>query len=111
MLNDAVQHRQDEAECSTRLYDLVQMLAREEQPAKLWKPQDSLVRKAKEIMYCSTADVLKLDDLSAEFGLSKFQFIREFKACAGISPYQFFLNCKVEHARQVLEKQRTSTPL
>ncbi|WP_427180404.1 AraC family ligand binding domain-containing protein [Paenibacillus sp. TC-CSREp1] len=106
MLNDAVQHRQDEAECSTRLYDLVQMLAREEQPAKLWEPQDSLVRKAKEIMFCSTANVLKLDDLSAEFGLSKFQFIREFKACAGISPYQFFLNCKVEHARQALEKQK-----
>jgi AraC-like DNA-binding protein len=82
------------------------MLAQEEQPAKLWKPQDSIVRKAKEIMFCSTADVLKLDDLSAEFGLSKFQFIREFKAHAGISPYQFFLNCKVEHARQSLEKHK-----
>lgn len=106
MLNNAVQHRQDEAECSTRLFDLVNMLAQEEQPARLWKPQDSLVRKAKEMMFCSTADVLKLDDLSAAFGLSKFQFIREFKAHTGFSPYQFFLNCKVEHARQSLEKHK-----
>lgn len=48
MLNDAVQRRQDEAECSSRLYDLVQLLAEEEQPSTLRKPQDGLVRKAVE---------------------------------------------------------------
>ncbi|WP_339306169.1 AraC family transcriptional regulator [Paenibacillus sp. FSL R5-0519] len=106
MLNDAVQHRQDEAECSERVFDLVHLLAQKEMDTKLWLPQDSLVRKAKEIMFCSTEDVLKLDNLSSEFGMSKFQFIREFKAQAGISPYQFFLNCKVERARQSIEKQK-----
>ncbi|MNL71133.1 transcriptional activator FtrA [compost metagenome] len=50
--------------------------------------------------------VLKLDDLCQEFGLSKYQFIREFKSHAGISPYQFFLNCKVERAKQAIERSR-----
>jgi AraC-like DNA-binding protein len=50
--------------------------------------------------------VLKLDDLSQEFDMSKYQFIREFKHHTGISPYQFFLNCKVEHAKQFIEKNK-----
>lgn len=57
-------------------------------------------------MYCSLEHVLKLDDLCKEFGLSKYQFIREFKTHTGISPYQFFLNCKVEHAKQSIEKTK-----
>ncbi|MDN8588629.1 AraC family transcriptional regulator [Paenibacillus sp. 11B] len=106
MLNEAVQNGQDEAKCSELFFDLVQLLSQSEMETKLWRPQDNLVRKAKEMMFCSIEDVLKLDDLCAEFNMSKFQFIREFKSHAGISPYQFFLNCKVEHARQSIEKHK-----
>ncbi|EPR37679.1 Helix-turn-helix, AraC domain-containing protein [Desulfovibrio sp. X2] len=48
---------------------------------------------------------LRLDDLSREVGMSKYHFIRHFKAATGISPYQFFLNCKVEHAKRLLESE------
>ncbi|CAH1204942.1 MULTISPECIES: AraC family transcriptional regulator [Paenibacillus] len=103
-LNDAVQ-RQDEPLCSELLLDLVHFLARSETRSPALRPHHEFVRKAKEIMFCSTDDVLQLEALCSEFGMSKYKFIREFKALSGISPYQFFLNCKVERARHVIERQ------
>jgi len=67
---------------------------------------NTLIKKAKEMIYFSIDNVLRLDDICKEFGMSKFQFIRAFKANTGISPYQFFLNCKVEHAKQLIEKNK-----
>ncbi|MGF9698479.1 MULTISPECIES: AraC family transcriptional regulator [Paenibacillus] len=106
MLNNAVQNGQDEAKCSELLFGLVHLLSRSEIDTNTSGPRDGLVRKAKEMMFCRFDDVLKLDDLCSEFNMSKFQFIREFKSQAGISPYQFFLNCKVERARQAIEKHK-----
>ncbi len=70
-------------------------------------PQDdALTRRAKQMIRDSLGKVLSLDDLSGEFGMSKFRFIRAFKAGAGVSPYQYFLNCKVERAKQLIETTR-----
>ncbi|WP_318781020.1 helix-turn-helix domain-containing protein [Paenibacillus sp. OAS669] len=44
--------------------------------------------------------------MCTELTLSKFQFIRLFKAHTGISPYQYFLNCKVERAKQLIEQNK-----
>jgi AraC-like DNA-binding protein len=51
-------------------------------------------------------NVLRLDDICREFDISKFQFIRMFKSSTGISPYQYFLNCKVELAKQLIERNK-----
>lgn len=51
-------------------------------------------------------NVLKLDEVCKELDLSKFQFIRFFKAHTGIPPYQYFLNCKIERAKHLIEKNR-----
>lgn len=106
MLNHAVQSGQDEAKCSELLFSLVHLLSQSEIDTYIPGTRDGLVRKAKEMMFSRFDDVLKLDDLCTEFNMSKFQFIREFKSHSGISPYQFFLNCKVEHARQAIEKHK-----
>jgi transcriptional regulator GlxA family with amidase domain len=50
--------------------------------------------------------VLKLDEICKDLNLSKFQFIRLFKAHTGITPYQYFLNLKVERAKQLIEKNK-----
>ncbi|WP_338540414.1 AraC family transcriptional regulator [Paenibacillus tundrae] len=105
-VNDAVQHGRDEALCSELLLNLASLLARENEVTVPHRATSSLVRTAKEMMFYSIDDVLKLDDLCTQLGMSKYQFIREFKAQAGISPYQFFLNCKVERARQSLENDK-----
>lgn len=104
-LSQAVQNGTDESRSSELLLQLVQLLSHTEvQTAR--RTNNAFVTKAKEMMYCSLDHVLKLDDLAREFNLSKYQFIREFKTQAGTSPYQFFLNCKVEHAKQSIEKNK-----
>ncbi|MEK3878424.1 helix-turn-helix domain-containing protein [Paenibacillus sp. FSL M7-0420] len=104
-LSHAVQSGADESLSSELLIQLANRLSHTEiQTAR--RMNNAFATKAKEMMYCSLDHVLKLDDLAREFNLSKYQFIREFKAHTGTSPYQFFLNCKVEHAKQFIEKNK-----
>jgi Transcriptional regulator containing an amidase domain and an AraC-type DNA-binding HTH domain len=70
------------------------------------KKDDVLIKKAKEIMYYSLENVLQLDEICQELNLSKFKFIRIFKANTGLSPYQYFLNCKISLAKRLIEKNR-----
>lgn len=91
--------------CSELLFTLVHLVSNTEIVTDR-RTNNKFLKKAKEMMYCSLDHVLKLDDLCTEFGLSKYQFIREFKTQTGISPYQFFLNCKVERAKQSIERTK-----
>ncbi|QKJ22183.1 AraC family transcriptional regulator [Poseidonibacter lekithochrous] len=61
------------------------------------------IKKAKEIIYYNLGEVLDIDEISKELNISKFQFIRTFKANTGITPYQYFLNCKIIHAKKHLD--------
>lgn len=70
------------------------------------KIDSMFTKRAKEMMHGHLDHVLRLDELSSQFGMSKYQFIRSFKANMGISPYQYYLNCKVEHAKQLIEDTR-----
>jgi len=58
------------------------------------------------MLHANLEQVLKLDEISNELHLSKFKFIHFFKENTGISPYQYFLNCKIELAKQLIEKNR-----
>ncbi|WP_175438253.1 hypothetical protein [Fusibacter sp. 3D3] len=49
---------------------------------------------------------MKLEVLSNEFNMSKFQFIRAFKEATGISPYGYYLNSKIEFARRLIEEKK-----
>ncbi len=61
------------------------------------------VRRAVEMMHDNFEFPLKLDEICTEVQLSKYHFIRQFKAIKGLSPYQFFLNRRTEHAKKLLE--------
>lgn len=71
-----------------------------------YKKDNALIIKAKDMICCNLKNVLRLDDICKELDMSKFKFIRLFKANTGISPYQYFLNYKVDHARKLIEKNR-----
>lgn len=71
-----------------------------------YKKENLFIKKAKEMIYYELDDVLNIDEISAKLSLSKFQFIRMFKANTGITPYQFFLNCKLIHAKKYLEQTK-----
>ena len=70
------------------------------------KKDNALIRKAKDMLHTNLENIIKLDEICKELNLSKFQFIRLFKAHTGISPYQYFLNCKIERAKQLIEKNK-----
>ncbi|PTM58793.1 helix-turn-helix protein [Desmospora activa DSM 45169] len=65
---------------------------------------NTFIEKAKDLLHGNLKNVLRLDEISGKLGISKYQFIRSFKAQTGISPYQYFLNSKIEHAKQLIEK-------
>ncbi|AIQ47997.1 AraC family transcriptional regulator [Paenibacillus sp. FSL R7-0273] len=107
-LSGAVQSGREDALSAELLLSLIERLARtaDDTAASRSGTDNRFIGQAKEMMLGSLGDVLKLDELCLAFGMSKFQFIRGFKQHAGISPYQFFLNCKIEHARRSIERTK-----
>ncbi len=103
-LSHAILNEKDEAVCSELLLSLTDRLIHENLSTD-YKKDNILIRKAKEIIHTNLQIVLKLDEICKELDLSKFKFIRLFKAHTGISPYQYFLNCKLERAKQIIEKK------
>ena len=102
-LANAIFSEKDEAYCSELLLSLTDSLIQTNLSTDD-KKDNTLVRKAKDMLHTNLENVLKLDEISKELHLSKFQFIRLFNAHTGITPYQYFLNCKIEHAKQLIEK-------
>ncbi|MFM1654599.1 AraC family transcriptional regulator [Brevibacillus sp. B_LB10_24] len=101
----AIFTHEDESVCSELLLALGDHFSQTEM-SNVFRKNHTLIDKAKEMIYFSLDNVLRLDDICRELGMSKFQFIRMFKADTGISPYQYFLNCKVEHAKRLIEKNK-----
>ena len=104
-LSNAIQNGEEEALCSELLLALVENF----QSTNIFrdcKRDTKQTQKAKEMIYAKIDDVISLDELCKEFSISKYQFIRSFKANAGISPYQYFIFCKVNRAKQLLEEKR-----
>ena len=102
-LSNAILSEKDEALCSELLLSLTDSLIQTNLSTD-YKKDNALIRKAKDMLHTNLENVLKLDEICKELNLSKFQFIRLFKAHTGITPYQYFLNCKIERAKQLIEK-------
>jgi AraC-like DNA-binding protein len=104
-LSNAILSEKDEALCNELLVSLTDNLIQTNHSTDN-KKDNALIRKAKDMIHSNLENVLTLDEICIELNLSKFQFIRLFKAHTGISPYQYFLNCKIERAKQLIEKNR-----
>lgn len=104
-LSDAIMSEKDEALCNELFINLTDSLVQTKFSTDD-KKENGLIRKAKDMLHANLDHVLKLDEISSELHLSKFQFIRLFKAHTGISPYQYFLIAKVERAKSLIEKNK-----
>jgi AraC family transcriptional regulator len=51
---------------------------------------------------------LQLQEMAKQVHLSPFHFARQFKRTLGISPYQFVLQLKIEHAKMTMKKCKGS---
>lgn len=104
-LSHAVLQEAEEALCSELLVNLIGNF----NPHTLLvdvKKENKRIQTAKDMIQARVETVLSLEEICQELALSKFQFIRLFKANTGISPYQYFIFCKVNYARQLLEERR-----
>ncbi|MCR8658796.1 helix-turn-helix transcriptional regulator [Paenibacillus endoradicis] len=104
-LSKAILSDKDEAYCSELLLSLTDSLIHNNLCAD-YKKDNELIRKAKDMLHNNLENVLKLEEICKELNLSKFQFIRWFSTHTGITPYQYFLNCKIERAKQLLDNNR-----
>lgn len=104
-LANAILKEQDEALCSELFISLTDTLIQTNLSTPFTK-DNALITKAKDIIRSDLGNALKLEKISRELSLSKFQFIRLFKSHTGITPYQYFLNCKIERAKQLIDKHK-----
>jgi AraC-like DNA-binding protein len=104
-LSRAILNGKDEALCNELLLSLTDSLVLTDLSTD-YKKDDTLIRKAKDMIHTNLDNILKLDEICKELNVSKFQFIRSFKSHTGIPPYQYFLNCKIERAKHLIEKNR-----
>lgn len=104
-LAHAILGGKDESLCSELFLSLTDFIMRTDFDSRDEKDH-TLVRRAKDMLHANLEHVLNLDEICNELGLSKFQFIRLFKTHTGITPYQYFLSCKIERARQLIEANK-----
>lgn len=104
-LSNAILREKDEALCNELLLSLADSF-NQTNLCRNYKKDNALIIKAKDMICCNSKNILRLDDICKELDMSKFKFIRLFKVNTGISPYQYFLNYKVEVAKKLIEKNR-----
>lgn len=68
---------------------------------------DERVQELINIMRESFTEPLSLQQMSEVTRISPFHLIRLFKASTGLSPYEYLLTLRVEHARKLLTKGRS----
>lgn len=54
---------------------------------------------------------IAVDDLAELLGCSKFYFLREFKKLVGLTPYQYLMDKRLAHARQLLTQPKANISL
>ena len=104
-LTHAILLEKDETLCTELYLDFINKLTQTNLSVRC-KKDSVLIGKAKEILRADLKSMLKLEMISKELNLSKYQFIRLFKSHTGITPYQYFLNCKIERAKQIIDEKR-----
>jgi AraC-like DNA-binding protein len=63
---------------------------------------DRRIRRALAMMAVDYRERLTVDDLAAAAGMSRFAFLRAFRAQTGASPYQHLTGIRLEHAAERL---------
>ncbi|WP_119387960.1 helix-turn-helix domain-containing protein [Taklimakanibacter lacteus] len=72
------------------------------QPANLRRLGSQHISRAQEMIRSRFEERLTLKDLSAGTGVTADHFLRLFKLEAGVTPYQFLIRCRIDHARRLL---------
>lgn len=72
------------------------------------KVRDVHIHQVLEYMHAYYAEAVSVDDLAAVAKQSRFHFIRNFRECTGVTPYQYLLMLRVDKAKQLLKSSGDS---
>jgi AraC family transcriptional regulator len=61
-------------------------------------------------MHDHMAEHIALDELSRVAGVSRFHFVRQFRASTGVTPMRYLESCRIEFARKLLRDGTGSMP-
>lgn len=64
------------------------------------------IRQAQDYIWSNYDKQLELDEICLTIGMSKFHFLRVFKSCLGISPYQYLIRIRHQKALTLLAKTK-----
>jgi AraC-like DNA-binding protein len=73
-------------------------------PGEPVQPMTRRVEQLKTRLAANLADDLTLEQLAAELGANACTLIRQFKEATGITPHAYRMNCRINHARQLLQE-------
>lgn len=99
-------------EYDSELYLLAQVLVKHHGSLDLLQNHsrtDSLLTRAKDYIITNLSNDISVDQIAAAANISKFHFIRMFRAQFGITPHQYVLNCRINNARKVLQTGVSAT--
>lgn len=69
------------------------------QPRQLSRQQ---INHIKDMFHADPSQTLQLQELAEPLGLSKFQFLRQFKQSMGMTPHAYFKRVRLEYAKKAL---------
>ncbi|CAG9296944.1 AraC family transcriptional regulator [Celerinatantimonas diazotrophica] len=73
------------------------------------KHADTLLLRAKTFIHAHLNESLTIEQISNEANLSQFHFIRLFKQSFGLTPHQYIINCRINLAKEQLQKGQDIT--
>lgn len=94
--------REDDTELSEKLYRLIEQCCLSND-LSIESSLDPKIAAAIRTFRDNPASVASMTDFAREIGLSRSHFDRKFSQQVGQAPKQFLLNCKMIHARRLLE--------
>lgn len=97
------EHRMNEAQCSAMLYTILMQLLEASGASGAGRVGHSLVDSAIAYIQEHLTEKLTVEDIAAHAGYSAGYFSHLFAEEAGMSPYQFVVQCRVERAQQLLQ--------
>ncbi|GAB4364290.1 MAG: hypothetical protein Kow009_00980 [Spirochaetales bacterium] len=79
-----------------------------EQKQKTDEQDSEAVRKARQIMQNHICSDLDMRGLAEKIGLSYTQLLEAFRKYTGLTPYQYFLQLRIHHAKSLLQNPNLS---
>ena len=100
------EHRMNESETSATIYGMLMKLLDKSGASGDGGTGHPVVDRAITYIQSHLTDRLSVDDISANAGYSPSYFSHIFTSETGMSPYQFVVKSRVEHAQQLLKTTR-----